>query len=343
VYSTDIKDKEATLLKDKYTKIAIIGNGFDITHGYHTKYEEFAEYLLSNKNTSKDVSRFIEILDGFRLVDKLNHWYDFEKQIKRMVSQYSNAGMIYRDTHHDADEFNSIVKNLTGYLKEYLVKEVDGRFGTIDSVSKELDSDTLAVDFNYTNTISMYGCDVYYVHGSLNEDNIIIGYDGYDDGALDHAYYEHRRWLKDFRRDSIEFIRYLKKQTDYIDCTKARNEFDIILNARNTGRGCEDSDYIGLEYAKYIEDFVNMNSNNNIRCRLYGLNEIDFDAIKTVVSMGHSIQSDKFYLSSILSQCNNIEKVRIFTYDGEKLKDIDVKKKFYSQFVSQDRIRIVKY
>lgn len=330
-------------MKDVYKKIAFIGNGFDIAHGYKTMYKDFANSILVEKDKSEKINRFIEILKKYKLVDDVHHWYDFENQIKRMVPNHENISMIGQDNSHNADEFNQLVLSLSDYLKEYLKKEVDGKKNIKESINKELDENTIAIDFNYTDTISMYDCDVYYVHGSLKENNIIIGYDGYDDGSMHHFFYEHRMWLKDYRRDRIEFVRAMEKKNIGIDISLALEEFDNILKIQNTGgRGCEESDFDGLRYGAYIKDFMD-NKNDFSTSELYQLNKIDFEAVETIVNIGHSIQSDEFYLNSILSKCENIKEIRIFKYAKEEPEEINKKKAFYSKYVPVKCIKIIDY
>ena len=67
---------------------------------------------------------------------------------------------------------------LKNELIAYLRNEVTARkIKIIESIKTELTSDTFAINFNYTDTAEMYTDHNFYVHGSIKEDNIVLGYD----------------------------------------------------------------------------------------------------------------------------------------------------------------------
>jgi len=72
-------------MRPNYTTLAIIGNVFDLAHGYDTTYRSFVERTRS------------EVLDEFRQMcddEGITTWYDFENNIKELsLNLYQKAIM----------------------------------------------------------------------------------------------------------------------------------------------------------------------------------------------------------------------------------------------------------
>ena len=60
-------------LKKQYGTLAIIGNGFDLAHGYKTSYEAFSE----NTN-AESLKKFKSYCDN---ESEIETWYNFEENI----------------------------------------------------------------------------------------------------------------------------------------------------------------------------------------------------------------------------------------------------------------------
>lgn len=83
----------------------------------------------------------------------------------------------------------------------YLKNEIDIKpFKQKESTKKNLDSETIAISFNYTDTAKKYIGNVINIHGSLEENVIILGYDYRDEPCL--AQYEDMCWSKNLPRKS---------------------------------------------------------------------------------------------------------------------------------------------
>ena len=68
----DIIKEEIALIME-FTKLAIIGNGFDLSHGYKTTFKDFIE----SKSEDKSIKSFKEFINKNYDNDELS-WYEFE-------------------------------------------------------------------------------------------------------------------------------------------------------------------------------------------------------------------------------------------------------------------------
>ena len=190
-----------------YRTLAIIGNGFDLNHHYATGYNSFIE-----ATNSKSLDLFKEYCAQN---NNITTWYLFEDNINRLTqdlffesikNSYNNEAMkvkqsLLRDAF--ADIHNLLIQYLRDVMAQHPVIKKP-------SIKKYLKRKTMAVNFNYTNTASTYACDVFHVHGSLAENDILLGYDYRDEACL--AGYEDMRWNKDLCREAMAFRRYLKNE-----------------------------------------------------------------------------------------------------------------------------------
>jgi hypothetical protein len=71
-------------------KLVILGNGFDLHHGYKTSFSNFRNHLLnSNNKTDEQLISDIDIVLKFNKVNLEEGvlWNDFERIIGKMVEQ----------------------------------------------------------------------------------------------------------------------------------------------------------------------------------------------------------------------------------------------------------------
>ncbi|WP_075603405.1 AbiH family protein [Saccharicrinis aurantiacus] len=196
--------------------IFIIGNGFDLAHGLKTSYGDFLDDL-EKKITGKPKD-FLDIIvlkrtSGYKIsfMERINamfknkfleilfrnkehpNWSDVEYLYYKMLNQYNNREQNEKDfgrafSYSTSKDLNKDFEVVQKYLQAYLleqqkeIKLIDGYqqlFNNYDNKSKG----TLVLNFNYTNTVSMYlnNCEhieLINIHGELeNPDNpIIFGY-----------------------------------------------------------------------------------------------------------------------------------------------------------------------
>lgn len=305
--------------------IAIVGNGFDLVHGYNTKYEDFI------KNTeAKTLDTFRSFCDG-KSIDK---WYEFERTIEELTSQFFQSSMSdsedYFANRKELAKLNECFKEIHVLLEDYLNKEIAKKQLKKQSVLKKyLSPHTLAINFNYTPTVECYTDNVYYIHGSIKEHDIILGYDYRDEPCL--IGYEEMQWSKELCREALEFRRYLKNKhhldpNDEQFCRYNKGFIDYQV-ACHSSRGL-DPDTKPEEYLPEYE-FVSKylkNEKNDIT-------EIFKDkSFETAVIIGHSIQADEKLLKTIFSNLPSLKKVVIFRYKKEPLSSLKRKKVFFKQF-----------
>ncbi len=148
----------------KYNGLVILGNGFDKAHGLKTSYGEFADYLINNHDSKKIANEFKKILahEGLVDVDDSENWYEFEKQIKKMVPILSNKDVLGDDdseVRSYMNKVNDLFSDICVYLKEYLQKVTGDSIEIKENIRKYLSGDDIVVNFNYTNTPQLYGCE----------------------------------------------------------------------------------------------------------------------------------------------------------------------------------------
>jgi len=169
-----------------------------------------------------------------------------------------------------------------------------------------------------------------------------LGYDGVDDGAWDFAYYENRIWYKDFLRDKLEFRRMILRGIPGIsdeEMEHAIHDMDKILSARNTGKGCDESDYKGLKYDYEVKKYFQKKELDD-NYSLYCLQGSDFSSIERISVMGHSLMTDREFIYRILEKCLNVKRVVIFTYKDENTDELDSKIRFFNDYFANNREHI---
>lgn len=325
----------------KYNCIAIIGNGFDVQHGLNSRYTDFIAATDSS------------VFDPFKkhYIDYLgddDKWSSFEEAIDRLscicYHEQFEDGTNIENIDKDIAQINEEFKNIRYALATYLKKEVlrcEKR--PIRTVKRYLKSKTKVFNFNYTDIAEAYTNDIYYVHGSLNENDIVLGYDYRDEPEF--ATYDIMFWGKPLCRKKLAFCRYLRsilnidsKSDEYIDIL---HEYEHIDWMRNSGKGLDEDDLQSLKHESLIRKYLEIEPCDDIHI----LPSIDYSKIRTMVVMGHSLVADKVLLTNILKKCFNLKKVVIFTYPKEKVDDYNKKVEFFKPFcknIKKKRYRLTK-
>lgn len=170
----------------------IIGNGFDVDMGLPSKYSDF----IRSKEW-KDVCRGFScslLEDEYckhSLINQLNHasnnslWFDIEEEIHSFLNTHRNNSE--KDIREIHVEFESIRKGLQNYLKRISkdFKADENRIGyQLLSYLQDSPYSIFEIIFNYTFPHAFLkkptyynGCVFTYVHGDLQEDNIVLGCD----------------------------------------------------------------------------------------------------------------------------------------------------------------------
>lgn len=166
-------------------KILIIGNGFDIDLGLRTRYSDFANSKFWEQLMKNTYSFDHDLLGALNEAKEKEAWFDIEKTMNDYVrsirSEYLTSNLVDKDM----SGFVDVTKALSEYLKE----EQEAR--TLETNHYALQVLRLIAEvggfeyytFNYTSLssiaktcgISIDSSHITHVHGSLENDSIILG------------------------------------------------------------------------------------------------------------------------------------------------------------------------
>lgn len=160
-------------------KLVILGNGFDLHHGYKTSFSDFRNHLLKSKKESD--KKLITDIDIVLKSQKVNLeegilWNDFERIIGKIMQSGSKTKKI------EDIQLLSLAENFTHRFYDYLIQEVKKTdFILNKNINKEIQNSDLILTFNYTNSYIKYlknnNLDIFHIHGELIEHNLpLIGF-----------------------------------------------------------------------------------------------------------------------------------------------------------------------
>ena len=168
--------------------ILIIGNGFDLDLGIKTKYIDFAnsEYWPFKERFSFEENTLPYFLNSHK--NKVETWFDLEELLAKFARD--NSILSKEKINETMRDFEFLKKK----LKEYLEKQEDVFFEEMKGNTQTNKVSHLILQvflkmqgrkiytFNYTNTqkiakslISGFEDNVTHIHGSIKENNIILG------------------------------------------------------------------------------------------------------------------------------------------------------------------------
>ena len=320
--------------KKTYRTLAIIGNGFDIAHNYATLYRSFVDVT-----SSESLDIFKEYCDKD---DTITTWYSFEENINQLTQELFLQSMSedhdYEIVRQDRSRLRDAFADIHNLLIRYLRQETESKpVIRLPSVKKYLKRKTMAISFNYTKVAAAYACDVFYAHGSLSENDILLGYDYRDEACL--AEYEDMRWGKNICREALAFRRYLKYDLHLLPDSAEHSERIAGLEAyqhyENSGRGIDDEVESFIPHYQFVDQFLKNYRKQN------GIPNINYSKIDTLVVLGHGIEADRVFLERIIKKCTHLKKVVIFRYAGESDDSFNSKANFFRPYCK--RIRSIMY
>lgn len=317
-----------------YRTLAIIGNGFDLNHHYETGYKSF-------KNATK--SQSLDLFKAYCDEDKsITEWYDFEVSIDRLTqelfSQSFSNDYDYERVQQKQSSLQDAFADIHNLLIQYLRDET-ARHPVIKkpSIKKYLKRKTMALNFNYTNTASTYACDVFHVHGSLAENDVLLGYDYRSEACL--AGYKDMCWNKDLCREALAYRRFLKNelkfQTDSREYDERIEGLAIYQQYKHSGRGIDEEVELLIPHYQLVNQFIQAYHNDG------DIPKIDYSKITTIVVMGHSIEADRVFLQKIIKKCTRLKKAIIFRHTEEDDISFNTRADFFKPYCK--RIHSVKY
>lgn len=211
----------------------IIGNGFDLSLGLKTSYNDFLvshhfDLLIAHKNT---------LALQLKKNNELNNWIDIENEIP----QYSNH--IYLGETNVKQEFEALKKSLMNFLKESQEGDINKNSPAFKMIEKEINTTGSIYNFNYTNSIfrvlDAIGFDYkkddefhYHVHGSIGNSDIILGVEDQADIQTEHIFFK-KSYNLNFGKSSIGYL--------------LHPDYDLVLFGHSLG--ITDSSY----FSKYFK------------------------------------------------------------------------------------------
>jgi len=185
----------------------------------------------------------------------------------------------------------------------------------------------LKIDFNYTDTANKCIENVISIHGSLEENDIILGYDYRNEPCL--AQYEDMRWSKTFCRENLALRRFLRKWNRLINSKKQKSlisSLESYLHWENSARGIDEEIIKGIPSYRFIDRFISKQRSKS------KIDRINYSKIDTIIILGHGIEADRALLVKILSRCTAVNEVIIYRYEGERDEEFERKKVFFKPY-----------
>ncbi len=171
------------------SKLYIIGNGFDLFHGYRTSYCDFYQYL--SDNTYNDtLSTLAQYWSG--LEDK-EFWSDFEEQLGSSLdddSLMTNTKEYSTNITDENPKYNGVEIEVGHIFKPVVdLKKVITDFikdATNNSPNADINIDINAkfISFNYSKTLEVIyrinTDNIFYIHGNIDDEKVILGHSRVD-------------------------------------------------------------------------------------------------------------------------------------------------------------------
>lgn len=312
--------------------LVIIGNGFDVNHGYKTSARHFqanldpSEYkTFEEKHLSMDWSS----------EDTPEWWWQYEQRVGEELVKIRIAD---DRLNFDTNSFtwssflgstNEMYDHLSSQITDYLRREYSENIAA-STVKKPILSQLfrhsnkiVAISFNHTETAKRYGINAYHIHGSLAEDNIVMGFDHVGDmrdyrecDISDVDEWPLIKRNKRYQRILMEYKRFSKKKgytsrqiTDGLEMLERYlDNRDVSLSGEPLSVNPDDLSYkLVLRFIKETK----INLDNGL------IPIIPYHDIKRIVVLGHSLNADQRLLDEIFSRCRYVRKVIIFRYEKE--------------------------
>ena len=228
-----------------YKSLAIVGNGFDLQLGIKSRFVDFA-----NSVHFPELDDFKKLCDDLVTDDdtvdttRIEYWSSFEERINQITYVRSPVADMSFDCEKARKELEIINRDyciIKHELIAYLRMASKKNRYIIDSVKDVINNQTMIINFNYTDTFEEYSNNIFYVHGSINENNIVLRYDDRGERCMSQAL--DVRWRKNICRERLEYTRYLKRVLGLVpndeEYKKYIEALAIYLNYRDTPRGID--------------------------------------------------------------------------------------------------------
>ncbi|WP_317914346.1 AbiH family protein [Carnobacterium maltaromaticum] len=338
-------------------QLAIVGNGFDMAHNLKTSYGSFTSKLPEDVKIEWE-----KLLAEHKVKD--DSWYAFEDAIDEMTaewqSRYFNSVVDVLKINEEElmdkiTQINNLFDKMTRLLFEYISAENKKEIKIQNIIKKKLTRNCHVISFNYTKTIENYSDNVYYIHGSVSEGEIILGYKLRTEHSGINV--EATKFSKNKLREMLNYRRFLQKsgiKKEQLD--KELNFFKPHLTRLFSGRGgyvfdyTEETDRLinevlfdgwntyyngyfsrmkALNLPKDLEEIARKERLTQISKEINSYGELNnfsqanietsipYSEINELLILGHSLKADIEIITDLFNHLINLEKVILFVYKGE--------------------------
>ena len=230
-------------------KIMIIGNGFDLNLGLKTSYGDF----IASKNFCKLTNEGNLLAQYLSLKSNLNNWVDIEKEITNFSKVNNDEFIIVKKY------FIELKSALVDYLREAQNDAINEKSKAFEMIKNEIETTDFIFNFNYTDSVfriaKILGIDDdlkskhSYVHGSIENNNIIFGVQDDADIHSSHIFLKKAYSINFGKSDIGKFL---------------TSGHDLILFGHSLG--ITDSSYFGF----YIYSLRSPSKSSELKFYYYG-------------------------------------------------------------------------
>ena len=231
--------KENKTSKGDMLKIAIVilGNGYDLSHGSKTSYNDFIDFYKEKNNiwirhfkTIRDLNGWVNVENEFlTILDDLTTFINNYKEYGNTEILYDNClsikNFIGNEKYVNENDYSIDIKKIKSdiiedfiemrnLLKEYIKGQISsnkeyGKNIQIKNVLSTYD-EVVVLNFNYTSTLHKYNTNTHniFIHGDVNSE-IILGHN---------------------KIENIEFSIFNKKQRQIESGDNFKHQFKTIFN-----------------------------------------------------------------------------------------------------------------
>lgn len=180
-------------------------------------------------------------------------------------------------------DLNNLIKLFKYYLDEKVIKQ------SVTQLSKQIKSinPNYVINFNYTDTYKYYGInrqDVCYIHGSVRDDNMVLGIRDVDEKEIDSIYFK-------------KFFQRIQKHTDVIQW----NKFGNIQSLSETMREAN-TYFFGHSLSNTDGDLIRSIYQNSCKIIIFYLNkhrDYEQKIINLIDTLGKDTVIDGMYSGKI--------------------------------------------
>lgn len=221
-------------------KYVVVGNGFDLNLGIKSSYNSFLEFMAKEHSLSTPEeyyhfnSLFVKEFDGRKF-----NWADFETLYEAKVFSINTADFEKFQAVNEMDTLNQDLSNLELEFYNYLQQDYRSWKQSLPTdlqlnpVYENLINKAHVINFNYTNSLSdlklaEIATEVYQLHGSLNQANIIFGGGlvGHESSSLLHV----EGSLKNDKMVRVKRDSFIFSEFDRLnDSVKDKAYFDLYI------------------------------------------------------------------------------------------------------------------